>query len=85
MPTSSIKLPAALEKFVASQVREGRYRNRKAAIVAAVSDQKRRSEQLTWLRSEFQKGLDSGPASEFDIEKIIRRGRHRLAARDRPR
>jgi Arc/MetJ-type ribon-helix-helix transcriptional regulator len=42
MPTNAIKLPAALEKFVASQVREGTYRNREAAIVAAVSHQKRR-------------------------------------------
>jgi hypothetical protein len=44
MPTNAIKLPAALEKFVASQVREGTYRSREAAIVAAVSHQKRRSE-----------------------------------------
>jgi len=83
MPTNAIKLPAALEKFVASQVREGTYRSREAAIVAAVSHQKRRSEQLAWLQSEVQKGLDSGPTVEFDIEKIIHRGRRRLAARAR--
>jgi putative addiction module CopG family antidote len=83
MPTNAIKLPAALEKFVASQVREGTYRSREAAIVAAVSHQMRRSEQLAGLQSEVQKGLDSGPAVEFDIEKIIRRGRRRLAARAR--
>ncbi len=77
----AIRLPAALEKFIASQVRQGRYRSREAAIVAAVSHQKRRSEQLVWLQSEVQKGLDSRPAVEFDIEKIIRRGRRRLAAR----
>jgi putative addiction module CopG family antidote len=82
-PIIAIRLPAALEKFIASQVREGRYRSREAAIVAAVSHQKRRSEQLAWLQSEVQKGLDSGPAVEFDIEKIIRRGRRRLAARAR--
>jgi hypothetical protein len=34
MPTNALKLPAALEKFVASHVREGTYRNREAAIVA---------------------------------------------------
>jgi len=79
-PTNAIKLAAALEKFVASQVREGTYRSREAAIVAAVSHQKRRSEQLAWLQSEVLKGLDSGPAVEFDIEKVIRRGRRRLAA-----
>jgi len=51
MPTTAIRLPAALEEFVASQVREGTYRSREAAIVAAVSHQKRRSEQLTCRKS----------------------------------
>jgi putative addiction module CopG family antidote len=83
MPTAAIKLPAALEKFVASQVRDGAYRSREAAIVAAVSHQKHRSEQLAWLQSEIQKGLDSGSAGELDIGKVIRRGRRRLAARAR--
>jgi putative addiction module CopG family antidote len=82
-PIIAIRLPAALEKFIASQLRQGRYRNCEAAIVAAVLHQKQRSEQLAWLQSEVQKGLDSGPAVEFDIEKIIRRGRRRLAARAR--
>ncbi len=83
MPTTAVKLPAALEKFVDSQVREGTYRNREAAIVAAVSQQKRRSEQLAWLRSEIQKGLDSGPTGELDIKNVIRRGRRRVVARAR--
>jgi putative addiction module CopG family antidote len=83
MPTAAIKLPAALEKFVASQVRDGAYRSREAAIVAAVSHQKHRSEQLAWLQSEIQKGLDSGPAGELEIENVIRRGRRRLSARAR--
>ena len=82
-PIIAIKLPAALEKFVASQVREGRYRSREAAIIAAVLHQKRRSEQLGWVRTEIQNGLDSGPAGELDIEGTIRRGRRRFAARTR--
>ena len=45
MPANAIKLQAALEKLVTSQVRKDTYRNREAAIVAAVSHQKRRSEQ----------------------------------------
>ena len=83
MPITALKLPAALEEFVASQVRKGAYRSREAAIVAAVLHQKRRSEQLAWLQSEIQKGLDSGPAGEVDINHVIRRGRRRLAARAR--
>ncbi|MGC2461256.1 MAG: type II toxin-antitoxin system ParD family antitoxin [Steroidobacteraceae bacterium] len=83
MPITALKVPAALEEFVASQVREGAYRNRNAAIVAAVLHQKRRSEQLAWLQSEIQKGLDSGPAGELDLNAVVRRGRRRLAARAR--
>jgi Arc/MetJ-type ribon-helix-helix transcriptional regulator len=83
MPITALKLPAALEEFVASQVRKGAYSSRKAAIVAAVLHQKRRSEQLAWLPSEIQKGLDYGPAGELGINQVIRRGRRRLAARAR--
>ena len=83
MSSTALKLPAALEAFVASQVRNGAYRSRKAAIVAAVMHQKRRSEQLAWLQSEIQKGVDSGLAGELNIDKLIRRGRRRLAARAR--
>ena len=79
----TIRLPAALEKFIASQVREGRYRSREAAIIAAVLHQKQRNEQLAWLRTEIQNGLDSGSAGELKFEGIIRRGRRRLAARTR--
>lgn len=82
-PIIAIKLPAALEKFVASQVSGGRYRSRDAAIIAAVLHQKRRSEQLRWMRTKIQNGLDSGPAGELDIEGTIRRGNRRLAARTR--
>ena len=82
-PIIAIRLPAALEKFIASQVREGRYPSREAAIVAAVRHLKQRSEQLVWLRTEIQNGLDSGPAGKLNIEGTIRRGRCRLAARSR--
>ena len=75
MPITPLKLPAALEEFVASQVRNGAYRSREAVIVAAVLHQKRRSEQLAKLRSEIQKGLDSAPAGELAINLVIRRGR----------
>jgi putative addiction module CopG family antidote len=82
-PIIAIRLPAALEKFIASQVREGRYPSREAAIVAAVLHQKQRSEQLGWLRTEIQIGIDSGAAGELNIEGTVRRGRRRLAARTR--
>jgi putative addiction module CopG family antidote len=66
-PIIAVRLPAELEEFVASQVREARYRSREAAIVAAVRHLKQRSEQLIWLRTEIQNGLDSGAAGEFNL------------------
>ena len=83
MSTTALKLPPALEKFVAAQVKQGAYRSREAAIVAAVSKEKRRAEQRGWLQKELQKGLDSGSATALDMENVIRRGRARLAARKR--
>jgi hypothetical protein len=38
MPITPLKLPAALEEFVASQVRNGAYRSREAAIVEVAVD-----------------------------------------------
>jgi putative addiction module CopG family antidote len=76
MPITAIKLPATFEKFVASQVREGTYSSRQAAIVAAVSHQMRRSEQRAWLETEVQKGLDS----EAAVNSTLRRGSGAVAA-----
>jgi hypothetical protein len=62
----------------------GRVSQREAAIVAAALHQKCRSEQLACLQSEIQRGLDSGPARELDINHLIRRGRRWLAAAGGP-
>jgi putative addiction module CopG family antidote len=72
-----VKLPAKLEKFIATQVEQGRYRSREAAIVAALANEKRRTEQRAWLEAELQRGLDSGSAGALSVEEVIRRGRTR--------
>ncbi len=83
MSAIPVKLPAELERFVTDQVKQGNYASPEAAIVAAVDRERRRAEQHAWLAAEIQRGLDSGPASELDMEEIIRQGRARLAARKR--
>jgi len=85
MAITALKLPAALEKFVATQVEEGAYRTAEAAIIGAVLKEKRRAEQRAWLEAEIAKGLNSGPAVELDMKDVIRRGRVRLAARKKRR
>jgi Arc/MetJ-type ribon-helix-helix transcriptional regulator len=83
MPISALKLGADLEKFLASQVQQGTYRTRVAAIAAAVAHEKRRAEQRVWLQAELQKGLESGSTCELDMASVIQRGRSRLASRKR--
>jgi putative addiction module CopG family antidote len=83
MPAIPVKLPAALQRYVSNQVKQGAYASPEAAIVAAVEERRRREKQRAWLSTEIQKGLDSGPAGTLDIEDVIRRGKARLAARRR--
>ena len=78
-----LRLPAALKRFVGSQVRGGTYRSRKAVVVAAVSHHERRSEWCGSLESEVAKGLDSESAGEVDCVAVILLGRRRAAARAR--
>ncbi|KAA0206534.1 MAG: hypothetical protein EDM71_09225 [Proteobacteria bacterium] len=83
MPPSGLKLAADLERFLASQVQQGTYRSRVAAIAAAVAHEKRRTEQRAWLQAALQDGLESGSAGELDMSHVARRGHSRLASRKR--
>ncbi|MGH8322194.1 MAG: hypothetical protein ACRETD_00110 [Steroidobacteraceae bacterium] len=83
MSAIPVQLPADLERFVTDQVKQGTYASAEAAILAAVDRERRRTEQHAWLAAELQKGLDSAPAGELDMEDIIQRGRARLAGRER--
>jgi Arc/MetJ-type ribon-helix-helix transcriptional regulator len=83
VPKPVVNLPPALEKLVAAQVKQGAYHSRHAAIVAAVTKEKRRAEQREQLQAGVQRGLESRLAGELDIKAVIRRGRRRLAARKR--
>jgi putative addiction module CopG family antidote len=83
MAAAPLRLPRHLRKFLDAQVRQGVYRSREAAIVAAVASEKRRADQRDRLQAALQRGLESGSAGELDIEAVIRRGRRRFAARKR--
>lgn len=79
MATTALKLPPALERFIAAQVEKGLYRSRRAAIVAAVSNEERRVSARMRLDVELERGLESEVAGEWDVENVIRRGRRRAA------
>ena len=84
MSETTIRLTVDLERFLSAQVKQGIHRSREAAILAVLERERRRTEQLVWLKREVQKGIDSldeGRVVRFDPENIKRLGRARLAAR----
>lgn len=83
MAALRIKLPARLEHFVATQVKQGTYPSREAVIVAAVENERRRAKRQAALTDAIRKGLDSASTGELNIEDVIRRGRARLTASKR--
>jgi Arc/MetJ-type ribon-helix-helix transcriptional regulator len=86
MTETTIRLPVELERFLSAQVKQGLHRSREAAILAVLERERRRTQQLVWLKREVQKGvdaLDEGRVVTFDPDNIKRRGRARLAARKR--
>ena len=80
----NISLTPHLEDLVKAKVESGLYNSasevmREALRLLQERDQLREI-RLGELRSEIQKGIESGPATPLDIEDIKARGRKRLAA-----
>lgn len=80
----NISLTPHLEDLVRAKVESGLYNSasevmREALRLLQERDQLREL-RLEELRSEIQKGIDSGCATSLDIEDIKARGRRRLAA-----
>jgi antitoxin ParD1/3/4 len=80
----NISLTPHLEDLVKAKVESGLYNSasevmREALRLLQERDQLREM-RLEELRSEIQKGIDSGSATPLDMEDIKARGRKRLAA-----
>lgn len=76
----SVVLPARLQRFVEEQVASGQYRSTEEVVVEAVRLMDERERQLTALRADIRKGLESGPALEISIDEIIEQARQELEA-----
>jgi antitoxin ParD1/3/4 len=80
----SYTLDEQSEAFVDSLVESGRYETAGDVLRESLRLMQAREAKLDALRAEIQKGLDSGPAEQFDpkalAEDIKHRGRERLRA-----
>jgi len=83
----NISLPPQLENLVKNKVESGLYSSASEVLREALQLLEERDQldqlRIEALRSDIQKGLDSGEATPLDIEAIKDRGRKRLAAQQR--
>ena len=85
---TSYSIGKHFEGFIESLIESGRYSTASEVMRDGLrmieEREERRKAKLEALRAEIQKGLDSGPAREFDPKtlaaEIKARGRQRLAA-----
>lgn len=75
MTSTAVRLPRELEKFVATQVEQGTYRSRRAAIVAAVANAKRSWDRYACLFTEPEKEAGVRRKDAAHSRQITRRAR----------
>ncbi len=79
----NISLTPELEKFITDRVQSGMYHSSSEVVREALrllqEQQMFKEINLAELKQEIQKGKESGPSKELDIEDVIHRGKKRLA------
>ena len=86
---TSYSIGKHFEGLIESLIESGRYSTASEVMRDGLrmieEREQRREAKLAALRTEIQKGIDSGPAEEADIDDMIKavkaRGRQRLVAR----
>lgn len=68
---TSISLSDHFDRFIDQQLESGRYASVSEVIREALRLMERREAKLQALRRAIDDGLESGPATPFDIEEII--------------
>lgn len=74
MATMNISLPDKMKEWVEQQVATGRYANASDFVRDVIREQQEKETELSQLRAEIQKGLDSGisPRSRSELADYVR-------------
>jgi len=83
--TMNINLTPQLEQLVRQKVSSGLYNSASEVVREALrlmeAQDRSRAVKLEQLRQEIRQGLESGPATPWNVQEMKRAGRKRLAAR----
>jgi len=81
----NINLTPQLEQLVRQKVSSGLYNSASEVVREALrlmeTQDRSRAVKLEQLRQEIRQGLESGPATPWNVQEMKRAGRKRLAAR----
>jgi antitoxin ParD1/3/4 len=79
----NISFTPELEKFITDRVQSGMSHSASKVVREALKllqeEYMLKEIKLTELKKEIQKGRESGPSKELDIEDVVGRGKKRLA------
>jgi antitoxin ParD1/3/4 len=82
--TLNINLTPQLEELVRRKVSSGRYNSASEVVREALrlmeAGDELRAAKLQRLRADIREGLESGPATPWDVEEMKREGRKRQTA-----
>ena len=83
--TMNINLTPQLEQLVREKVSSGRYTSASEVVREALrlmeEQDQLRAMKLEQLRRDIREGLESGPATSWNVEEMKREGRRQLTAR----
>lgn len=83
MPTRNVSLPEALDTFVDTTIKSGRYESASEVVRAALRllelEEKENQEKFVWLKAAIAEGIASGVAPDGSRERVLQHLRDRAA------
>ena len=74
----NVSLTPELEQYIRAKVDSGRYLSASEVVREALRLLEQKEKRLEELRSEIQKGLDSGPSERLNMKAIKAKARNRI-------
>lgn len=78
----NVSLNKHYDEFIKNEVESGRYNSASEVIRAALrmleEHDKTKQAEIEYYRREIQKGLDSGPSQEWNLEETLKKAHKRM-------